>query len=201
MKLKSKYIVGIDEVGRGPLAGPVAVGAVVLFEDFNKSFFKGIKDSKKLSFKQREEWFEKIKKVKKEGKLDYAVSFSSALVIDKTGIVKTIERLIERSLTKLKIPKENSIILLDGGLKAPLVFKNQKTIIKGDEKEMVIGMASIVAKVARDKKMINFSKDYIKYGFNKNMGYGTRNHIEVIKKLGPTDIHRFSYIKNFLDNL
>ena len=197
MKSKFKYLIGIDEVGRGPLAGPVVVGVVVFQAGFNEKLLKGIKDSKKLTLNKRVEWFKKLDDLKRNGEIDYIVSFSNASVIDKKGIAKTINNLIERSLFKLNLPPKDSLILLDGGLKAPLVYKNQETIVKGDEKEVVISSASIMAKVTRDNRMVNHSFKYKGYGFERNMGYGTKEHINFLKKVGPSSIHRLSYIKNF----
>lgn len=193
-----KIVVGVDEVGRGPLAGPVAIGVCAI--PFSKiihlkeiGFFNGVKDSKKLSDKKREEWLSKIKFFKSEGYLDYCVSFASNKMIDKFGIVYSIKSALKDALKKIKINPENSIILLDGGLKAPKEFKNQKTIIKGDEKEPIISLASIAAKVARDKKMIKYSKKFPRYGFEIHKGYGTLLHRQNIKKYGLSELHRKSF--------
>jgi len=188
-----KYIVGIDEAGRGPLAGPVAVGAVRIDADFNKRFFKGIKDSKKLTEKKREIWFELVKKKKKEGQIDFAVALISEKVIDKKGIVYAINLGINKCLIKLKIPRDSKIFL-DGGIKAPADFIYQKTIIKGDEKVSVISLASICAKVTRDRYMVRLSKKYPQYGFDIHKGYGTLKHRQNIKKHGPSGVHRRSFL-------
>lgn len=188
-----KYIVGIDEAGRGPLAGPVAVGVVRIDVDFNKRFFKGIKDSKKLTEKNREVWFELVKKKKREGQIDFAVSLISEKIIDKKGIVYAIQLGINKCLVKLKISKD-STIFLDGGIRAPSNFIYQKTIIRGDEKISVISLASICAKVMRDRYMVRLSKKYPKYGFNIHKGYGTLKHRQNIKKYGLSKVHRESFI-------
>ncbi|MEK9182323.1 MAG: ribonuclease HII [Patescibacteria group bacterium] len=200
-KNKFQYIVGIDEVGRGPLAGPVAVGACLISALKIKSlqakgFFKGIKDSKKLSEKSREEWLEKIEELKTKGDLDYSVSFVSNKIIDKKGISHCLRLAIENSLKKLKAEPLKTMILLDGGLKAPEEFIYQKTIIKGDEKEPIISLASIAAKVARDRKMVGYSKKFPQYGFEIHKGYGTLLHRQRIKKYGLSELHRKSFCKN-----
>jgi ribonuclease HII len=193
--INMKYLVGIDEVGRGPIAGPVAVGAFVIFDNKIKRKFRGIKESKQLSSPQREKWYEIIKKERVNGTLDFVVSFSSNEIIDKKGLSWAIKSCLKNSLKELKKVKENnSKILLDGGLKAPIQYKDQKTIIKGDEKFVIIALASIVAKVERDRKMVKLSKKYPQYGFEKHMGYGTKFHLVKIKELGITKYHRKSFI-------
>ncbi len=196
---KFKYIIGIDEVGRGPLAGPVAVGAVCIPNVFDRKFFAGIKDSKKLTKESREMWFTKIKKMAKEVKLSYAVSFVSSEKIDAWGLTRAINTALQRSIRKLDVDPLECLVLLDGGLKAPAVFKNQQTIIKGDEKEPVISAASIMAKVLRDRKMIAFARKYPGYGFEIHKGYGTQKHLANIKKSGMCPIHRRSFLKSIVD--
>ncbi|MFQ5661651.1 MAG: ribonuclease HII [Candidatus Paceibacteria bacterium] len=211
--MKYKYIIGIDEAGRGPLAGPVAVGAVLVPADAPQGLtvprshlsrryrsssrndlmtFSRVKDSKKLTEIQREKIFEKIKENKN---IRYIVCFASARQIDKLGIVKAIGNALKKALAKLDANPNKCKILLDGTLKAPVKYKNKKTIIKGDEKEFVISLASIAAKVERDKKMQNFSKKYPKYNFEKHKGYGTKEHYRKIKKHGICDIHRKTFVK------
>lgn len=201
-----KYIIGIDEVGRGPIAGPVAVCAF-LFEIKNyelrikkakEELDLPLRDSKKLSKKQREVWFKYLKNQKKEGNCDYAVSYVSPENIDKFGIAKCIQKALNESLSKLIktsiLELINYKLMLDGGLHAPVEYLNQETIIRGDELHPVISMASIMAKVSRDKIMKNYEKEYPKYGFDKHVGYGTSAHYEAIKKYGQTSIHRKSFI-------
>jgi len=192
---KMQHVVGIDEAGRGPLAGPVAVGVVSISPNFNKNFFRGIKDSKKLSEKNREMWYAKALEARKRGLLKFSVSLVSEKVIDRKGITYATRLGIERSLRALKIPKA-SHIFLDGGLRAPEKFSYQRTIIKGDEKKLIISLASIVAKVTRDRKMIQLSKKFPKYNFQKHKGYGTKEHMRAIKKYGPTKLHRKSFLKH-----
>lgn len=196
MKKDIRYIVGIDEAGRGPLAGPVSVGAVVIPVRFPRSFFKGIRNSKALSLEKREKWFLKLQKEK----ILYGVSFSSSITIDKKGITKAVQACIKRLLDRLELNPKYSLVLLDGSLKAPAVYPFQKTIIGGDEKEPIISLASIVAKVLRDRKMVRYSKMYPNYFLEVHKGYGTQLHLKLIKKYGPSNIHRTSFLKNILKN-
>ncbi len=193
-----KYIIGIDEVGRGPLAGPITFCAVCLLIKFPKSFSKGVRDSKKLSPKQREEWDKKIRLAEKAGKLEFVIASISAEIIDKKGLSFAGKFAIKKILKKLgKKPKE-VLVLLDGGLHAEKEFISQETIIKGDEKIPAISLASILAKVYRDKKMVNFSKKFPQYGFDIHKGYGTKKHIKAIQKYGISSIHRKSFLKGIL---
>ncbi|KKW10121.1 MAG: Ribonuclease HII [Parcubacteria group bacterium GW2011_GWB1_49_7] len=188
------HIVGIDEAGRGPLAGPVAVGAVRIPEKFNKKFFKGIKDSKQLTAEERELWFALAQEARKRGELDFHVSLISEKIIDKHGIAYAIRLGIKRVLKGLGITQDSQIFL-DGALKAPPEFKHQLTVIRGDEKIPIISLASICAKVIRDRKMVKFSKKYPKYRFDLHKGYGTLVHRKAIKKYGLTELHRRSFTK------
>ena len=199
---KFQYLIGIDEVGRGPLAGPIAVGVCVIsvskIKSFmKKGFFRGIRDSKKLNAKKREDWYEKMKELKEKGGLDYYISFVSNKMIDEKGISYCLKLAIKNSLKKLKADPLQSVVLLDGGLKAPEEFTNQKTIIKGDEKEPIISLASIAAKVARDRKMVAYSKKFPQYGFEIHKGYGTALHCRKIKKYDLSKLHRKSFCKKF----
>jgi ribonuclease HII len=155
--------------------------------------FKTIKESKQLSAKQREAWYAKIS-AKRSG-IRFSVSFVSPQMIDKRGIVPSIGSAIRRGLEKLKPNPERVRVLLDGGLKAPSAYVNQKTIIKGDEKETIIAIASVVAKVERDRLMLRLHKTYPAYGFDRHVGYGTKMHIEAIRNFGPTPIHRRTFIR------
>lgn len=201
-KSKIKYTIGIDEVGRGPLAGPVAVCALALNKNSSKSLSfivrrsgLPLRDSKKLSSLQREKWFDWIK----ENKIPYAVCLVSPKIIDKINISKAanlaankaFKRLIKNSELKIK----NYKVFLDGGLYLNK-SKPAKTIIKGDEKIKAITLASIVAKVSRDELMEKLSKKYPKYLFHKNKGYGTKAHFKSIRKFGRCKIHRKSFLKN-----
>ena len=191
------YVVGIDEAGRGPLAGPVAVGAVSVDSERSrrmlKRFFKGIRDSKKLSSEDRELWFALALEAKKEKLLDFAVSLVSEKIIDRKGIVHAVKVGIKRCFKKLAI-EEDSQIFLDGSLQAPKQFRHQRTIIKGDEKVPIISLASIVAKVTRDHMMVKISKKFPQFSFHLHKGYGTLMHREALKKYGSTVIHRQSFL-------
>lgn len=192
--LAQNFIVGIDEAGRGPLAGPVTVAAVAIpeFGIRNKElWFKDIKDSKKLSLKKREEWFRDFKN---NPRLQHSVSSISHSVIDKKGISYALRLGVRRCLTKLNsyFQIRNSLVLLDGSLYAPPEY-NQKTIIRGDEKIPIISAASIIAKVTRDRKMVQAAKKYPKYAFEIHKGYGTFLHRKLIKKRGLSKIHRKSF--------
>ncbi len=193
---KVTHIVGIDEVGRGPLAGPVTVCACKVPHNFDFSHFKGIKDSKKLSPRKREEWFVKISDLKSKGDLDLAFSSVSAPEIDKIGIALAIKKALNSALEALSLIPETTHIKLDGALRAPEKFLSQETIIRGDEKVSIISVASIIAKVMRDRHMAEQAKLYPLYGFEKHKGYGTKNHFELIRQHGMTPIHRKSFCKN-----
>ena len=196
---KIRHIVGIDEVGRGPIAGPLAVGACSVPVDFDFSFCNGIRDSKKLTAKVRETWEQKIILAKKEGRLSYAVTFVSRAMIDTRGLSYAIKKALMSSLKKVASDSSSTQVLLDGGLKAPSEFIYQKTIIKGDEKEPVISLASIVAKVARDRHMMKLSKRYPHYDFHVHKGYGTRAHYQKLKRYGLSPEHRRSFLKGLKD--
>jgi ribonuclease HII len=157
--------------------------------------FKNIKDSKKLSQKQREEWYEVIEENRKLGFLDYKVCSKDNIYIDRLGIASSINHCLRQALIGLGLRGDECEILLDGGLKAPEKFVNQKTIIKGDEKERVISMASICAKVMRDRFMVKLSRQFSGYGFEIHKGYGTKSHYESLRKLGISSIHRKSFLK------
>ncbi|MEI6490201.1 MAG: ribonuclease HII [bacterium] len=187
-----KWHIGIDEAGRGPLAGPVSVGAVMVKSDFDFSIFKNLKDSKKLSESKREEFFEVINK-----KIKYKVVMVSNKVIDKKGISYAIKFAIKSLLKKLNPNIKNTKIFLDGALKAPEEFM-QETIIKGDEKIPAISLASIMAKVTRDRYMKKISNKYPAFNFDIHKGYGTKMHIEAIKKHGPSELHRKSFISRII---
>jgi len=195
-------IVGIDEVGRGPLAGPVTIGVVsipYLKLGIIRRVFKNIRDSKQLTPSEREEWFEIICQQAEAKNISFCVTSAKNFIIDRDGISQAIRKLIARSLVKLKAHPLKTKIFLDGGLKAPRRYLNQKTIIKGDEKITVISIASVAAKVLRDRHMKKIAKSFPEYGFEIHKGYGTPHHIEKIKKYGPCELHRMSFIKNFIN--
>ena len=192
---KPLYTIGIDEVGRGPIAGPVAVGAFVFLKPESKKLFRGVKESKQLSEMKREEWFEKILDAQKKDLIDFCVTFQSEKVIDTKGISFAIKKCLETSLNSLEIDPEKALVLLDGGLKAPIEYKHQKTIIKGDVKEMTIALASICAKVMRDRMMKKQAVKHPYYGFEIHKGYGTKRHYEMLHKYGLTALHRRSFLQ------
>lgn len=199
-----RYVIGVDEAGRGPLAGPVAVGVVAVPEGFDVlKEFPGVKDSKKLSEKKREKFFKMLEKRAEQGKVRFTVEFENAEVIDEEGIAMAVRRALWRGVNKLSDEcgsqtskcawKSDFHILLDGALRAPAEY-SQETIINGDEIIPIISLASIVAKVTRDRLMIKLAKKYPEYSFEKHKGYGTALHYEMLKKYGLCDIHRRSFI-------
>jgi len=177
--LKELITAGVDEVGRGCLAGPVVSAAVVLKKSINLNL---LKDSKKISFNKREEVSEHIKK-----NSYYALGIASVEEILNLNILQASLLSMKRAIEKLEI--KPGITLIDGNF-APRGLKNYKTIINGDEKIKVISAASIIAKVHRDKFMIRLSKKFSNYAWDRNYGYGTKAHFEGLKKFGVTSHHR-----------
>ena len=199
------WIIGIDEVGRGPLAGPVGVGVVIVSGNFDWSLIEGVGDSKKVTVKNREAIFRQAESLKQACQLDYAVSLVDSSTIDKIGIVPAINQAMTTALKEVTVKLidvdfNKVIVKLDGGLKAPTEFINQETIIKGDDKELVIGLASIIAKVTRDEYMDKLSRksEFSQYGFEKHKGYGTKVHREMISEHGLSIQHRRSFCKNIV---
>lgn len=190
-----KCLVGIDEAGRGPLAGPVAVGVAVVSADFDWKLIPGVGDSKQVSAKKRAVIFKRAKELKKAGKLDFVVVQMSAKHIDSQGIARSIAVAIDRAIMRLQLNPKDCFIKLDGSLRAPFQFA-QETIIKGDSKELVIGLASIVAKETRDTYMNTAARKYPGYDLEIHKGYGTKRHRQLIYKNGLSDIHRTSYCQN-----
>lgn len=183
-----ELVAGIDEVGRGPLAGPVVAAAVILPKECK---IEGVNDSKKLSAKKREELYDIIL----EKALSYGIGIVSNERIDEINILQATYEAMRDALSQLS-PKADYI--LADAVTIPRVSTPQRCIIKGDAKSMSIGAASIVAKVYRDRLMEAFDEVYPGYGFGANKGYGSAEHIEGIKKLGITPIHRKTFVKNFL---
>lgn len=182
------YICGIDEVGRGPLAGPVVAGAVILPKDCPILY---INDSKKLTEKKREELYDII--------MEQAVAVGIGYVlpkrIDEINILQATYEAMREAINNLSIKPD---ILLNDAVTIPNVDIKQVPIIKGDEKSISIGAASIVAKVTRDRLMVQYDSIFPEYGFASNKGYGAPVHIEALKIYGPTPIHRSTFIKNFV---
>lgn len=183
-----KLIAGVDEVGRGPLAGPVVVACVIMPTD---DLIDGIDDSKKVLEKKREKLYPLI--------LEKAICVNIAVVdekvIDEINILEATKKAMYEAVAGMKVQPE--VVLIDA-VKLDLPCKTV-SIIKGDAKSYNIGAASIVAKVYRDRMMNEYAKIYPQYGFEKNKGYGTKAHIDAIKEFGATPIHRQSFIKNFVE--
>ena len=184
------YICGIDEVGRGPLAGPVVAGAVILPKDCDILY---INDSKQLSEKKREELYDAIM----EKAVAAAVGFASVERIDEINILQATFEAMRDAISKLPVSPD---ILLNDAVTIPQVAIPQVPIIKGDAKSISIGAASIIAKVTRDRMMVEYDSIFPEYGFASNKGYGSAAHIEAIKKIGPCPIHRRTFISNFLSS-
>jgi ribonuclease HII len=193
--MQALYEVGVDEAGRGPLAGPVAVGLVKVPVDFDWDVIPGVGDSKKVSALKRQVIFDCAKQLKKEGKLNFVVVMASAQEIDAKGIAVVIRALIAKGLAKLDSSPQECFIKLDGSLRAPVEF-SQETIIKGDSKELAIGLASICAKETRDREMELLAKQYPGYGLEVHKGYGTKLHRQLIYKNGLSHVHRTTYCQN-----
>lgn len=189
-----RYKVGIDEVGRGPIAGPVAVGIFVYGKDFDEYEWEDVRDSKKHTERQRNEIYEYLLEKRKNGTVDFKVAMTEPERIDKEGIVVAIQAALCTALKELEVHTKNAQLLLDGGLRAPKEFEHQETIIKGDSLERAISFASIVAKVERDALMRDLAKRHPEYGFESHKGYGTKKHFEAIKKYGLLPFHRRSFI-------
>ncbi|MBE5873279.1 MAG: ribonuclease HII [Lachnospiraceae bacterium] len=181
------YICGIDEVGRGPLAGPVVAGAVILPKDCDILY---INDSKQLSEKKREELYDIIM----EKAVSCAVGYATPERIDEINILQATYEAMRDAIGHLSVVPD---ILLNDAVTIPGVNMKQVPIIKGDAKSISIGAASIIAKVTRDRLMVEYDKVFPEYDFAGNKGYGSAAHIEALKKYGPTPIHRRSFIKNF----
>ncbi len=200
----NRYVIGIDEVGRGPLAGPVTVCAVLMSQkEYNEGkFFKGIRDSKKLSEKKRLLWRERASVWEKQGILRYALVSKTAQDIDERGIAVAIHEALGDCLEQLVqmsgVAPARMSVYLDGSLRAPAHFKHQETIIKGDEKVPLISIASIIAKVDRDRYMEEMAAVHPGYGFKENKGYGTAAHRKALSEKGPTKLHRRSFLGRIL---
>ena len=193
-----RYIGGVDEVGRGPLAGPVSAACVVLPEDFD---VLGVDDSKKLSEKKREELFDKIR----EKALAVGIGMCDNRVIDEINILEATKKAMaeairdaDSQLEEKGLSPEGTEHLLIDAVSLKDVDKPQTSIIKGDAKSLSIAAASIIAKVTRDRLMAEYHRQYPYYGFDTNKGYGTKAHYEGIDKYGITPIHRKTFLKNIL---
>ncbi len=182
-------ICGVDEAGRGPLAGPVCAAAVILPEG---AVIEGLDDSKKLTEKKREKLYDIIK----ETAVAYSVAYGTLEEIETVNILEATYLAMNRAIEGLSVKPD--FALIDGnriprGIKIPC-----ETIVKGDSKSMSVAAASVLAKVTRDRLMLEYDKKYPEYNFKKHKGYGTKEHTELIKQYGPCEIHRFSFLKNIL---
>lgn len=182
------YICGIDEVGRGPLAGPVVAGAVILPKDCTILY---INDSKQLNEKKREELYEQIM----EKAVSIGIGVVPPAIIDEINILQATYEAMRIAISKLSVAPD---LLLNDAVTIPDVAIKQIPIIKGDAKSISIAAASIIAKVTRDRMMVQYNKLYGAFDFASNKGYGSQKHIEALKKIGPCPIHRTSFIKNFV---
>lgn len=182
------FVCGIDEAGRGPLAGPVVAGAVILPEDTQILW---INDSKKLSAAKREELYDVIKKEA----VAVGVGFADHRRIDEINILQATYEAMRQAIRELGVVPQ---ILLNDAVTIPQVEIPQVPIIKGDAKSISIAAASIIAKVTRDRLMMEYDRMYPEYGFASHKGYGAKSHIEAIKRFGPCPIHRNTFIKNFI---
>lgn len=197
-----KWVVGIDEAGRGPLAGPVSVGVVLVPIDFDWNLIPGVNDSKKLSAKKRESIYERALELAAAEKLQYSVLMPSAKAIDKKGIAVVIRTAMAKGLASVCAAAQVGVlevsVKLDGSLYAPVEYIHQETIIKGDAKEKVIGLASIMAKVTRDRYMEKIAQKpaFKPYDFARHKGYGTLAHRTAIAKNGLSTEHRATYCRN-----
>jgi len=186
-----QYICGIDEAGRGPLAGPVVVGAVILPKD---SFIEGVNDSKKVSEKKREKLYEIIK----NEAISYGVGIVDQNEIDEVNILNATKHAVTMAIESLEVKPD--LILVDALTNINTNGIPYRSIIKGDAKEYSIAAASIIAKVTRDRMMLEWDNVYPQYGFAKHKGYGTAAHIAALKEYGPCLLHRKSFIKNFVQS-
>ena len=182
-------VCGVDEAGRGPLAGPVCAAAVILAPD---TVIEGLDDSKKLSEKKRERLFDVIT----EKAISFSVAFGTLEEIESLNILEATFLAMNRAIDGLSVKPD--FALIDGN-RAPKNIKIPcETVIKGDSKSMSVAAASVLAKVTRDRLMLKYDAEYTQYDFKKHKGYGTKEHTELIKKYGPCEIHRVSFLKNIL---
>ena len=181
-------VAGIDEAGRGPLAGPVVAAAVILPKDI---FLPFLNDSKKVTEKRRDVLFDQIK----QEAIAYGIGIASNALIDEINILQATYEAMREAISKLS--KTPDILLVDA-VHIPNISLKQVGIVKGDAKSVNIAAASILAKVTRDRLMLEYDKIYPEYGFSSNKGYGTAKHIEALKDCGACDIHRRSFIGNFV---
>lgn len=196
-----KWIIGIDEVGRGPLAGPVTLcGVAIRASEYKKAQWRGLTDSKQMKKGAREDWYKRAREMEKKGMISITLASQSAAQIDRKGISTCIRSCITKILKDLALDPKTTQVLLDGGLRAPVEYIHQQTIIRGDQKKKIISLASVVAKVSRDAHMTKLAKKYPQFGWEINKGYGTIAHRQMLKKRGFTSFHRKSFLSQILDN-
>ncbi len=192
-----RILLGVDEAGRGPLAGPVAVGVVAVEEGYDiLSVFPGLNDSKKLTEKKREALHEILLIEAKKGNLRAKVCYGSETVIDRKGIAYAIRSSLERAVRTLTEPV-GAHLYLDGSLKAPSEY-SQETIIGGDASVPLIMLGALAAKVSRDRLMLRLAAEHPLYGFEQHKGYGTKAHIAAIREHGLSAVHRKSFCRNIV---
>ena len=185
-------VAGVDEAGRGPWAGPVVAGAVIILNrSLDDELLSSLDDSKKLSAKKREKLYELLKKEEKKGNVVLGVGLAQAKEIDDLNILQATFLAMRRAVDALN--QKPNFILVDGNQKPKNMPCEVQTVVKGDARSMSIAAASIVAKVYRDRLMAKLALEYPYYGFEKNAGYGTKLHIQGLKEHGATPEHRFSY--------
>ncbi len=197
--MDKEYFIGIDEVGRGSLAGPLVVAAVILPRKLNLKNLKGLKDSKKTSPRKRQEIFNLL--TKNNFGIFFKISQISPSVIDEISISKAANLAATRALKKLLKnfdQSKNFKIMLDGGLALLDKKYSFSSFIKGDEKYLAIKLASIIAKVHRDRYMEKLHLKYPVYFFNKNKGYGTKEHLQALFRYGPSPVHRLTFIEKYI---
>jgi ribonuclease HII len=197
MKMRIRHIAGVDEAGRGPLAGPVAVGVALVPVDFDWKLIPGVNDSKQVSERERERIVKIARALKGAGVIDFHVTLISHKTIDRINISRAVEKGIATCFKKLSLDPQTTEVKLDGLLKAPHEYTFQETIVKGDAKEKVIGLASILAKVTRDTHMVRIARDYPEYGFEIHKGYGTKRHQRAIEVHGLSEVHRRTFTTRF----
>lgn len=183
------YICGVDEAGRGPLCGPVVAAAVILKKD---SIIEGVNDSKKLSEKKREKLYDEIM----QKAVAVGIGISNVEVIEKVNILNATKQAMVQAINNLKIDADYALIDGNQAIDINIPFE---TVVSGDAKSESIAAASIIAKVTRDRMLVEYDKKYPEYGFAKHKGYGTKAHIEAIQKFGITPIHRPSFCTKFVN--
>jgi len=189
---KARALVGIDEVGRGPLAGPVMACACIIKPEFYPELGK-INDSKKLSPKKREELFDLLSN---SPHVRYGIGEISAAEIDRINILQATFAAMRRAVENLR-PPEGAFVLVDGNQKIPQLGFGQEAVVKGDGRSLCVAAASILAKVTRDRLLVGMETRYPGYGFARHKGYGTAEHTSALERLGPCPEHRISFLSLF----